>query len=192
MRSPRKGARPGAHWPSRRQCPDTNVSAFCVLRPSNPPLTPRTITLACRGSHLVVQHTQERSCWVALPPALCSRLFQTRATLPLALELRPVRQRAGVALPSDTPLYAAWAGSTAAAGCVGVPAALARALGLAEGSRVALRAMPEAPQAVSVTVEPASEDDWEVVQLNAEYLEEQLLNQVRRGSGRGLGGSEVG
>jgi peroxin-1 len=77
---------------------------------------------------------------------------------------------------------------------VGVPAALARALGLAEGSRVALRALPEAPQAVSVTVEPASEDDWEVVQLNAEYLEEQLLNQVRRGWGRGLGwaGARVG
>lgn len=136
----------------------------------------------------MVQHTQERSGWVALPPALCSRLFQARgAELPLALELRPVLRRAGVALPSDTPCYAAWAGVTCAAGCVGVPAAWARALGLGEGSSVAVRPLPGLPQAVSVTVEPASEDDWEVVQLNAEYLEEQLLNQVG-GSGGGAAG----
>jgi peroxin-1 len=133
-------------------------------------------------SQLVVQYTQERSGWVALPPSVCSRLYQTPgAELPLALELRPVLRRAGIAVPSDAPCYAAWAGATCAAGCVGVPTGLARGLGLAEGSTVAVRPLPDVPPAVSVTVEPASEDDWEVVQLNAEYLEEQLLNQVGAG-----------
>ena len=126
-----------------------------------------------------MQLTHERCSWVSLPPALATRLFATAAPTPLALEVRPLQRRAGVALPSDTPRYVAWAGATCAAGCVGVPGVLARALGLAEGAAVALRPLPDAPQAVSVTVEPASEDDWEVVQLNAGYLEEQLLNQAR-------------
>ncbi|PRW56943.1 peroxisome biogenesis 1 isoform X1 [Chlorella sorokiniana] len=131
-----------------------------------------------RSPELVVRLTHERMGWVALPPALCSRLFAARAATPLALELRPIRRRAGVALPSDTPCYASWVGDTCAAGCVGVPAALARALGLQEGVAVAVRPLPEAPPAVSVTVEPASEDDWEIVQLNGGFIEETLLTQV--------------
>ena len=145
--------------------------------------TPHTCS---RSPELVVQLTHERTGWVALPPALCSHLFAARAATPLALELRPIRRRAGVALPSDTPCYASWVGDTCAAGCVGVPAALARALGLQEGAAVAVRPLPDAPPAVSVTVEPASEDDWEIVQLNGGFIEETLLTQVQ-GPVPGLG-----
>lgn len=171
-----------------------SVPAATLLPPPPPPATAATSGLqsTCsttlrslpslprrRTPELVVQHTHERTGWVALPPALCSRLFAAHAATPLALELRPIRRRAGVALPSDTPCYASWVGDTCAAGCVGVPASLARALGLQEGAAVAVRPLPDAPAAVSVTVEPASEDDWEIVQLNGGFIEETLLTQVR-------------
>src|SRR4051812_45591688 len=32
--------------------------------------------------------------------------------------------------------------------------------------------------AQSICVEPASEDDWEITELHAEYLEQQILNQI--------------
>jgi len=35
-----------------------------------------------------------------------------------------------------------------------------------------------------VAVEPASEDDWELVEIHANLMEEQLLNQVRQRSSR--------
>ena len=41
-----------------------------------------------------------------------------------------------------------------------------------------VRADLSVPAAVTVTVEPANTDDWEVVEQNAEYLEDQILTQV--------------
>jgi len=38
--------------------------------------------------------------------------------------------------------------------------------------------MSDLAEAVKVEVEPASPDDWEILSLNAEYLESQLLNQI--------------
>eukprot|EP00842_Homolaphlyctis_polyrhiza_P001976 jgi/Hompol1/277/HPOL_002470-RA len=35
------------------------------------------------------------------------------------------------------------------------------------------------PVATSISVEPASADDWEILELHAAYLEEQILNQLR-------------
>lgn len=130
----------------------------------------------------MVQYTHEHSSWVSLPPQLCTRLLNEGAPTPLVLELRPLLRRAGVSLPSDTPCYVAWAGAaTDIRDCVGLPIGLARVLGLAQGASVVARPLLQAPAALSVSVEPASEDDWEVVELNAGYLEEQLLNQVGMG-----------
>lgn len=44
---------------------------------------------------------------------------------------------------------------------------------------MAIRAVPDVPPALSVIVEPNSPDDWELVEMNADYMEEQLLNQVQ-------------
>lgn len=43
---------------------------------------------------------------------------------------------------------------------------------------VDLEAVPDLPVASSVTVEPADSDDWELVELHAHHMEEQILNQV--------------
>jgi peroxin-1 len=51
-------------------------------------------------------------------------------------------------------------------------------LGIRDGSKVSIKALPDVPEAVGVCVEPVSVDDWEVVERNADYMETQILNQV--------------
>ena len=154
-----------------------------------------------RQSQLQVRLVHEKNCWVALPPAYVARLLETGCQIPLVLLLHstqgaasgpahacaqpvPLQHTQGM-LPrlSGPPVAAqlwhvAWAGGAASSGCIEVPSALARCQGLAEGALVSLRALPECPAAAGVTVEPANSDDWEQVELNAEYMEGQLLNQV--------------
>ena len=88
--------------------------------------------------------------------------------------------------------HVAWAGAAAAGQALEVPAALARRQGLAEGMLVSVRALPDTPAAQSVCVEPDSTDDWEQLELNAGYVEEQLLNQARRLHGLRLAGWQQG
>lgn len=54
-----------------------------------------------------------------------------------------------------------------------------RGLGLQDGQKVSVEFVKNAVRGQTVHVEPASEDDWEILELQAEYLEEQLLSQVR-------------
>jgi peroxin-1 len=146
-----------------------------------------------------VRLVHEKSCWVALPPAYVARLLETACQIPLVLQLRSAQGRNAscalhactsvqchflIGIPTTGPpasaqtWHVAWGGGAASSGCLEVPAALARCQGLAEGALVALRALPECPAAVSASVEPANSDDWEQVELNAGYMEEQLLNQA--------------
>ena len=86
---------------------------------------------------------------------------------------------------SDSPQtwHVAWAGSSSRGQHLDVPTALASSLGIAQGITVAVKALPDVPQAIGVCVEPLNSDDWEVVEQNADYMEEQILNQVRQPSG---------
>ncbi len=43
---------------------------------------------------------------------------------------------------------------------------------------VSVNAVHDVLAAQSVMVEPVSEKDWEILELNAEYLEHQILNQI--------------
>ncbi len=115
--------------------------------------------------------TPERGCWVTLPPSLASRLLSAKLPLPVALDLAPTGSR-------GVHIYVGWTGATSAVGVIGVPAALARSFNLTPDSAVALRILPHLPPAASITLEPASEDDWEVVELNAGHIEDHLLSQV--------------
>ena len=72
----------------------------------------------------------------------------------------------------------AWSGASSTSNALEVPAALAACQGLSEGMLVRVHALQGTPIASRVSVEPANVDDWEQVELNAEFMEEQLLNQV--------------
>ncbi|KAL2919052.1 Peroxisome biosynthesis protein pex1 [Polyrhizophydium stewartii] len=54
-----------------------------------------------------------------------------------------------------------------------------QALGLRQGQQVNVSFVQGIAGAESVSVEPASPDDWEILELHAGYLEEQMLNQLR-------------
>eukprot|EP00798_Chlamydomonas_sp_ICE-L_P003773 gene3773-13838_t len=80
-----------------------------------------------------------------------------------------------------SPMYVAWAGSCARSdSSVDVPSALAASLGLKPGCSVQLEVVGNhlVSEAVSVEVEPLTPSDWEVLELNAGLLEDQLLSQV--------------
>jgi len=53
---------------------------------------------------------------------------------------------------------------------------------LPDGTVVKVRVLPNVPKATLVTVEPETEDDWEVLELNAELAEAAILSQVSASS----------
>ena len=57
----------------------------------------------------------------------------------------------------------------------------AECISLDEGTRVQVRALLNVAKASLVTIEPNSEDDWEVLELNAELAEAAILKQVIKG-----------
>lgn len=80
---------------------------------------------------------------------------------------------------SSAPLFFSWAGGASdTSKTVGISAAVARSLNLEQGSFAYISTEPHVPSAASITVEPASADDWEVVELNAGLIESHLLEQV--------------
>ncbi|KAJ2849762.1 Peroxisome biosynthesis protein pex1, partial [Coemansia erecta] len=60
-----------------------------------------------------------------------------------------------------------------------IDATYGRRLGLVDGATVALEYAPQIDICTSASVEPASFDDWEILELNAGVIEERLLQQVR-------------
>lgn len=54
----------------------------------------------------------------------------------------------------------------------------ARLSSLVEGQQVRVNVVRDVANANSVCVEPLTSDDWEILELNAGYLEEQILSQV--------------
>ncbi|KAG9051589.1 Peroxisome biosynthesis protein pex1 [Tulasnella sp. UAMH 9824] len=55
----------------------------------------------------------------------------------------------------------------------------AQSLGFSEGETVEIGLLHDLPVASSVSTEPLSADDWEILELHAEYVEHNLLSQVR-------------
>lgn len=73
-----------------------------------------------------------------------------------------------------------WAGAQLGGGSarVGVPMQLAKCLGIEDGEVVTATPLPGAAATKMVCVEPVSSDDWEVLELNASYVESRMLDQI--------------
>lgn len=54
----------------------------------------------------------------------------------------------------------------------------AECISLPDHVTVKVRAVTNLPKATLVTVEPHSEDDWEILELNSEHAEAAILKQV--------------
>ncbi|KAG4401218.1 hypothetical protein AAZX31_07G207400 [Glycine max] len=116
------------------------------------------------------------SCFVSLPLSLIQTLQSTRSSpIPqiLALELRS---------PTHPPhtWFVAWSGATSSSSsAIEVSPQFAECVSLPNHATVQVRAAPNVPHASLVTIEPHTEDDWEILELNADQAEAQILSQVR-------------
>lgn len=135
-------------------------------------------SVTCVYSRLVVKYTPtsgQQTSFVSVPPSLAARILESDCLLPCVLSIR-VHRAAG--LPPSSPVYASWAGSSGESGVLGIDPRVGRLLQVPHGSTVTLDVLPDSLNAYSVTVEPLSTDDWEVLELNANDLEERLLEQT--------------
>ena len=130
-----------------------------------------------------VQLVSSQDCHVALPQSLI-QLLSTAADfppVPLYLELRTSgRSNASLTPQPRQVWHLAWMGLTASGPDLEVSQALGECIGLPAGSsvRIKVRRAEDIPVGTSIELEPASSDDWEALELNQTYLEEQILTQV--------------
>ncbi|KAJ3293122.1 Peroxisome biosynthesis protein pex1 [Borealophlyctis nickersoniae] len=144
---------------------------------------------------LTIALVDTKSCFVNLPAQWSAALWD----IPQALRAGEVvlalswRDRLAVAGSSKKHAYVGWAGGTAGHHQGSLPTdqgnvsqdrleidtQYGRVLGLVDGQKVSVEFCKDAPAGNSVHVEPLTADDWEILELHAGYLEEQLLNQVR-------------
>ncbi|CAD6245663.1 unnamed protein product [Miscanthus lutarioriparius] len=114
-----------------------------------------------------------RSCFAALPLHLIHALERTSATgdLPpvLALELRG---------PAGARWSLAWSGAASRSRAIEVAQELAECISLPDGTTAQLSVARSLAKADSVSIEPYSEDDWEILESRADLAEETILKQV--------------
>lgn len=118
-----------------------------------------------------------QGCFAALPLHLIHTLQATYSGfLPplLALELRPSDPTA----TKSSLWFVAWIGAASNSNAIEVAEKLAECIGLPNFIQVHVRVRADLPKATTVMLEPATEDDWEILELNADFAEEHLLNQV--------------
>lgn len=115
------------------------------------------------------------SCFVSLPLHLIQTLLQTSSSSSLssflALELR--------SRSTGDFWHVAWCGSPSSSPAIEIAQQYADCLCLPDHTTVQVRAVTNLPNATLVTIEPHSEDDWEVLELNAELAEAAILKQVK-------------
>lgn len=115
------------------------------------------------------------NCFVSLPLKLIETLESTRSAhlLPQVLSLE-LRSR------SNQRWVVAWSGATSSSSSfIEVARQFAECISLADHTIVQVRVVSDVPKATLVTIEPLTEDDWEVLELNSEHAEAAILNQVR-------------
>ncbi|KAJ4883205.1 Peroxisome biogenesis protein 1 [Raphanus sativus] len=120
----------------------------------------------------VVRTVAGVDCFVSLPRQILHALQSTSSSL--LPPLLPVELRSG-----DRRWPVAWSGSTSSSSAIEVSRVFAESISLPDGTAVQVRVLSNVPKATLVTVEPETEDDWEVLELNAELAEAAILSQVR-------------
>ncbi|XP_002517570.2 peroxisome biogenesis protein 1 [Ricinus communis] len=115
------------------------------------------------------------NCFISLPIQLIQTLESTRPgdfhSQILTLELR--------SSTTDHQWVVAWSGATSSSSAIEVARQFADCISLPDRISVKVRAVSNVASATLVTIEPSSEDDWEVLELNADLAEAAILNQVR-------------
>jgi len=123
---------------------------------------------------LIVEYDHgEQSTWIGLPSSLAGRLLG-EGRLPLTFRLQLF---AGPGVPVGAPHFLGWSGSISETGKVSISSRLGVLMQIPEGASVVVTPLSKVAEAKTVVLEPASSDDWEVVELNATEIEGRLLEQ---------------
>lgn len=121
------------------------------------------------------------NCFVSLPLPLIQTLQSTSSSsLPpiLALELRS-STHSPHSPHSPHSWFVAWSGATSSSpSSIQVSQQFSDCVSLPIHSPVQVKVASNVPHASSVSIEPDTEDDWEILELNSEQAEAQILNQV--------------
>ena len=141
-----------------------------ALSPSTVILThlDEAVDLVWMEASLSLAVVVEKTCFVNLPVATIQQLD---GSTPTALRLE------WDSFHAKSVAYVGWGGGASSSDSLEVPAALAEALNLRPPRRLRVRAVC-LPIAASVTLEPQSSADWEIVQREAKQLEGQILMQT--------------
>ncbi|EGG20774.1 peroxisomal biogenesis factor 1 [Cavenderia fasciculata] len=126
------------------------------------------------------------NCFVNLPLKIAHTLAQRNESTQLILELKWYDK----ANKEDKYAFVGWSGGSSSSmgnnhhhhhnDSLEMSQEMAQCLGLVEGQMIRLKAASASAvqKATTVEVEPVTSDDWEILEVHAEYLEEQLLNQI--------------
>ncbi|KAG8378198.1 hypothetical protein BUALT_Bualt08G0112900 [Buddleja alternifolia] len=111
------------------------------------------------------------SCFVSLPLNLIQTLQSGYLPPILSIELR-----------SDARLWhVAWCGSASSSpSAIEIARQYADCIGLSDRTVVKVRVVSNLPKATLVTIEPLTEDDWEILELNSELAENVILKQQQQ------------
>uniref|UniRef100_A0A7N0UHM7 Peroxisomal ATPase PEX1 n=1 Tax=Kalanchoe fedtschenkoi TaxID=63787 RepID=A0A7N0UHM7_KALFE len=112
------------------------------------------------------------NCYASLPLQLIQTLQSSRLPQSLVLELRSIHNQNDL-------WFVAWSGSASASAAIELAQQFADCIGLPRHTRVQVRLASNLPRATLVSIEPLTEDDWEVLELNSEHAETAFLSQVR-------------
>ncbi|XP_038050975.1 peroxisome biogenesis factor 1-like isoform X2 [Patiria miniata] len=123
----------------------------------------------------VVEFTPMKSCFISLP-VTWGQEFQRKQNYIFELQWGD-RGRAYVSWAGDTLRLPE--GSTVGNPTIQINGLYGNKLGLCHGEEVLLKPVPKVHSCSRVSVEPATSDDWEILELNTGYVESNLLNQVR-------------
>ncbi|XP_071798247.1 peroxisomal ATPase PEX1-like isoform X1 [Asterias amurensis] len=123
----------------------------------------------------LVEFTPIKSCFISLPVPW-GQEFQRKQNSIFELQWGD-RGRAYVSWAGDMVIAAMNNGSTTPT--LQINGLYANKLGLCHGEEVLLRPVSAVHHCSRISVEPATSDDWEILELNTGYVESNLLNQVR-------------
>ncbi|KAI5071916.1 hypothetical protein GOP47_0014167 [Adiantum capillus-veneris] len=117
-----------------------------------------------------------RDCFAALPLSMIDALQSRQRThmFKAVLELRSSKNT----MNNEGLWYLAWAGAASSSSSIEISKRLADSVGLPCGARFRVRALRDVAHAETVEVEPATENDWEILELNAGFVEDHILSQV--------------
>ncbi|KAF8331356.1 P-loop containing nucleoside triphosphate hydrolase protein [Cantharellus anzutake] len=141
---------------------------------------------------VIIHYTALRSCLVNLPISMYGPLLRNEVR-PQSLAIHLLKP--GPSKSDSRWAYVGWSGLVSSSSLaqfsqaksrqdgslesVEIDPQFAAALGFAEGDVAEIGLLYDLPVAKSISAEPLTADDWEILELHAGYVEDNLLSQVR-------------